>query len=184
MLSRTPIRLLGNSDWPPIIDRLLDGGPGVRDQARHEMWEQVATHIVQRARLPMGPLNDDDEVRKDLALRVLEKLERRDYLHVHQWRDRQRRKRDHVPWWSFVQIMTWNAAIDLARQSRQNLAPRGKPFAWARVLPIDPIMLSCTVDELRDYFAELQRVLGGDTPPGPPRATDHRQDADREIDLE
>ena len=37
--------------------------------------------------------------------------------------------------------MASSLAIDFARGSRQNLAPRGKPFQWARVEPVDPHML-------------------------------------------
>ena len=180
MPSRTRPRLHPSADWPDIIDQLLDSPqPRDRDNARVTMWVEVVHYVVRRARLPLGPLNDDEEIRHDVAVRVLERLERDGNKRIRQWRERQREKRDHATWWGWILRVACSTSIDLARGSRQNIASRGNPFLWAKVIPMDPAVISgmqggsiqsfvksCSRDDLRLFFTELQDVLridGGPT---------------------
>lgn len=180
MPSRTRPRLHPSADWPDIIDQLLDSPkPRDRDNARVTMWVEVVHYVVRRARLPLGPLSDDEEIRHDVAVRVLERLERDGNRRIREWRDRQRARRDHASWWGWILRMAWSISIDLARGSRQNIASRGNPFLWAKVIPMEPSVISgvqggsiqtfvdsCSADDLRVFFTELQdifRVDGGTT---------------------
>jgi hypothetical protein len=149
--------LLPNSDWPEIVDRLL--GSGSTDQgmaARATMWLQIERYVVHVARLPIGPLADDPDLRRDLALRVLQKLEKDDYQHVRTWRERQRTRRARGSWWTLISTVTRSLAIDLARRNKQNLARRGEHYIWARVIPVDPAVFE---DSQRSAMAKALQFL-------------------------
>ena len=141
MSSRTSLTLHPNEDWPGIIDRLLDGADAEQKTARETMWVEVEYYVVYCVKLPIGPLNEDEDTRRDIADRLLRRLEQDRFRHVREWRERQRRREAHAPWWRLIRLMASSLAIDFARGSRQNIAPRGKPFQWARVEPVDPHVL-------------------------------------------
>ena len=182
MSSRTRLTLHPNEDWPGIIDRLLRSGADAEQKtARETMWVQVDHYVVYRAKLPIGPLNEDEDTRRDIAVRLLRRLEKDRFRHVREWRERQRRREAHASWWGWIRMMASSLGIDFARGSRQNIAPRGKPFQWARVVPVDPHVLPTMLgdplgrsldflrrsspDDLVAYLAELQDALNADARP-------------------
>jgi hypothetical protein len=59
--------------------------------------------------------------------------------------------------WRFIATMTRSLAIDAARGSRQNLAPRGEDFRWARIVPLDPAVLVAQRDALGETLDFPQR---------------------------
>jgi hypothetical protein len=157
------VRLHPNADWPGIIDRLLgDGSDDERKAARETMWVQVQHYVVERARLPIGPLNEDKDARRDIAVSLLRRLEQRQFHHVKEWRRRQQRGQSHASWWGLIYRMAYQLGIDLARLSRQNLAPReAKQFRWARVAVVEPQVLA---DCLGDTLGKSLEFLGGADP--------------------
>jgi hypothetical protein len=182
MPSRTRLRRHPNEDWPGIIDRLLGSG-GLAEAAREIMWVEVQQYVVSVARLPIGPLNEDEEVRGDVAVGVLHRLERNDHRHLRTWRQRQHEQQGHTPWWNYIQMMAASLAIDAARGSRQNVARRGEPFRWMRTVPVDPHLLGerlghspgflrqASHGALLDYLGEVQEAWRDDEPPAdPPRS--------------
>jgi hypothetical protein len=142
------------------------------------MWVQVQRYVVYFARLPIGPLGDDPDVRLNIAVDVMRRLEQDDFLHVRTWFNRQRYGQDRAPWWRLIWTMTRRLAIDVARGSRQNLAPRGEPYRWARIVSLDPAVFDvaqrdalgqsldflehASEEESRVYLAALQNVLSSD----------------------
>jgi len=170
----TSLRLHSNAEWLGIVDRLLGGGTRAeQESARTTMWVEVQYYVEHCVRLPIGPLKEDEEVRRDIAIRVLEKLAQGDYHHVRSWRERQRSGEDRASWWGLIGICANSISIDVARCSRQNVAPRGMPFQWVREIVVDPFvltevmggtplerMLSGDADDLRECFAEFQEMLG------------------------
>lgn len=174
MPSCMPLKLHPNADWPGIVDRLLGSGtPAEQDRARTTMWVEVQYYVEHYVHLPIGPLREDDEVRRDIALRVLEKLAQRDYQHIRSWRERQRTGEDRASWWGLISMCTNSISIDVARCSRQNIAPRGEPFQWVRELVVDPFVLTEIMggtplehilagdaEDLRDSFTEFQEAIG------------------------
>src|SRR5215470_2005742 len=86
--------LLSNQHWATLVDRVL--GYGTRAEhvaARATMWVEVERFVVHRARLPIGPLTDDLEVRRNIAVSLLRRLEQHDYRHLRLRRERQREYR-------------------------------------------------------------------------------------------
>ncbi|HEX8110879.1 MAG TPA: hypothetical protein VF516_24270 [Kofleriaceae bacterium] len=116
-------------------------------------WCQVFHHIEHTLRLGIGPLSDDKEVRRDIAVRVLQKLEANGYKHLREWVDRQRRGTDSCSWWGFINMVARRCAIDYARTSSRNVARRGEPFEWVRVEPEDPAVL---VERMESSKAQLR----------------------------
>lgn len=176
MPSHTRLKLHPNADWAGIVDRLLGGGTRTdQAKARETMWVEVEQYVVKLARLPIGPLNEDEDARRTIAVNLLRRLEQREFRHVREWRQRQQRRKDHTSWWGWIQLMAWSLGIDFARGSRQNIAPRGQPFRWARIVPVDPHVLAdiiggtleksleflggSTTDDLTGYLGELQDAL-------------------------
>lgn len=183
------MRLHPNADWPGIIDRLLgDDMHADREAARETMWVEVQHYVVHLARLPIGPLNEDEDARRDIAVSLLRRLEQGQFRHVREWRRRQRRGEDHASWWGWIQLMASSLGIDLARGSRQNVARRGERFRWARVISVDPQVLADRLGdtlgksleflgnsdpaELVGYLVELQDVLSDDSRPTDPQQPD------------
>ncbi len=160
---------LPNEAWPKIVDQILDGAtPDVREAARSKMWVEVVYYITEEAKLPIGPLRDDDEARRNIAMRVLERLESQDYQHLRTWRKRQRAQQEHSAWWRYIQVVAKTIAIDVARGSRENTGKRGEHFRWTRVMPVDPFFLRCTQDDLREYLAWTQSMSREDPQPSEP----------------
>lgn len=125
------------AQWLKIVEDVLAGNRIARDA----MWCQVLQYIEHVVRLDIGPLSDDKEVRRDLAVRVLEKLEANDHKHLRRWMDRQRHGTDGCSWWGFITMVARCRAIDYARTSSRNVARRGEPFEWVRIEPEDPAVL-------------------------------------------
>jgi hypothetical protein len=123
-----------DGQWLKIIEDLLAGDK----DARATMWRRVFQHIEHLVRLDIGPLSDDKEVRRDIAVRVLGKLEANEHRNLRAWVDRQRRGTDSCSWWGFINVVARRCAIDHARTSSRNIARRGEPFRWVRVEPEDP----------------------------------------------
>lgn len=125
-----------------IIENVLAGDKS----ARSAMWAQVIQHIERTVRLDIGPLSDDKEVRRDIAVVVLRKLEANDYRNLRAWVDRQHRGSDGCSLWGYINMVARRCAIDYARTSDRNLARRGEPFLWVRVEPEDPTVLAERLD--------------------------------------
>jgi hypothetical protein len=156
-MTRTLTRL-PNSHWPAILDRLLDApSPDDRMHARRTMWEQVRAYVLW-AKLSIGRLADDEEIREDIALRVLERLERDQCRHLRRWQEDHRRRPKSSSWWAWIKTITRKVAIDVARTSRENLAARGEPFRFAEIAPIEPDRIDSTVDDVREYLDRVQRA--------------------------
>jgi hypothetical protein len=160
MSSSLPPGLVPNKHWPAIIDRLLDGTDAERDEARDTLWVEVQRYVQRFARLPIGPLADDPEVRSDVAVKVLYRLERNGCRHLRLWREAQRAGQ-RTTWWGLIGTMTRHLAIDVARGSRLQLAPRGQPFRWARVMALDPAVFDTTQREVlrrsRDFLEDASQ---------------------------
>jgi hypothetical protein len=187
---RTP-RLVPNKHWLDIVDRLLgEGTPTEQVDARETMWVEVERYVVRFARLPIGPLADDPDVRLDIAAKLLGRLEQDNFRHVRTWRERQRYRQDGAAWWGWIGMMTRSLAIDVARGSRQNLAPRGEPYRWARIVSVDPAVFDeaqrealgrslgfikeASAEDLEGYLAAVQDAICGGT-----EARDGKEDGER-----
>ena len=157
------LRLCPNEEWPGIIDVILAGRPETTyRRARSLMWQQVDDYVVHHVKLPIGPLGDDEDVRRDISVRVLRKLEANSYCHLREWERRQAQKRDHASFWGWIKVVVKHVSIDYARTSRRNLARRGEPFRWAVVDSVDPFVLAETcdrTDELREFLARAQALM-------------------------
>ena len=112
-----------NEDWPAIVDDMLGGNARV-GPARATMWTDVMRYVVDLARLPLGPLGKDGEARRDVAVRVLWKLEANDYAALREWRRRQKKGKDQSTFWSFVKVLAMHRAIDYVRASPRRTVPR------------------------------------------------------------
>jgi hypothetical protein len=167
--------LRASAQWPPIVRDILAGDVRARQRARTLLWQEVQRFVEHVVRLPIGPLNDDEEARRDIALRVLVKLEKKSNAHLDAWYARQLRQRDHSSFWTWIKTISWSIAIDHARTSRLNVAPRSeKRFEWIRVDCVDPqalcealgnprSFLSCGSDqEVEDFLADLQGAMHDD----------------------
>jgi len=128
--------MIPNDEMLAIIRELLQGSEPARKRARAVLWSEVDRYVVYRANLPIGPLADDRDERRNIALRVMEKLERDDCADLREWEHRQCERRNAAPWWGFVKTVAKHRAIDHARTSRLNLARRGEPFVWAIIEPL------------------------------------------------
>ena len=167
-----------DGQWLNIIDELLGCDRKKQQAARETMWCEVLHYVEHSARLKIGPLSDDEDARREIGDRVLKKLEANDYAHLRDWRDRQRRCRDHASWWAFIKMITRHRAIEFARSCSLNVARRGEPFQWVRVDVIDPVVFDetpsseflshCPESVLYDYLARFQRSRGTTTPEPPP----------------
>jgi hypothetical protein len=172
--SQSP-RLRPNPDWPPIIDDVLGSNADAHKVARVILWQEVGLYVERVATLPIGPLNDDEDARRDIGLSVLKKLEGRSNLHLKEWRARQRRKQDHASWWGWIKTVARCVSIDYARTSRLNVARRGEPYKWVGLESIDPFVLGetlgsaldflvhCGEQELHEYIANVQSALSDDS---------------------
>jgi hypothetical protein len=169
--------LLPNKHWPSTIDRLLAGTEAERTAARETLWIEVQRYVAHYARLPIGPLADDPDVRLNIAVDVIRRLEQDDFRHLRTWRERGLRAQDGAPWWRLIWTITRRLSIDCARASHQNLAPRGERFRWARIVSLDPAVFDAaqrdtlgrsldfleqaSEEDLRGYLSALQAMLDG-----------------------
>src|SRR5215471_3593020 len=110
-----------NAEWVIIVGDILSGDAGARDRGRATLWEDVADYVEHVVKLPIGPLNDDPEARRDIAMRVLQKLEAHSNAHLGRWHSRQLRKHEHASFWRLIKAISWSIAIDHARGSRLNI---------------------------------------------------------------
>jgi len=143
-----------SAQWPPIVRDVLTGEGRARERARAILWQEVQWFVERVVRLPIGPLNDDEEARRDIALRVLAKLERKSNAHLAAWYQRQLRQRDHSSFWTWIKTISWSIAIDHARTSRLNVAPRSeKRFEWVRIDCVDPQVLCEALGNPRSFLS-------------------------------
>jgi len=153
-------KLIPNEDWLAIVDRVLAGDGA----ARTLLWIQVGLFVERLARLPIGPLNGDDEARRDIALRVLGKLEHRDAANLRSWRDRHTRRHHASAWWSWIKSVAYSVAIDYARVCKSNIAVRGAPFVWVEVATTDPQRLTDAMEDLQidpaAVYSQLAELRG------------------------
>jgi hypothetical protein len=161
-----------SAQWLQTVKHLLGDDVKARNAARVILWQQVQHYIEHLARLPIGPLNDDEDARKDIAVDVLKKLEANSFAHLAEWLARQLDQKDHASFWGLVRTIARTVAIDHARMSRQNIASRrDKRFQWVRVDCVDSLLLGevldsprafieCSSDqEIDELFARLQEAL-------------------------
>jgi len=134
----SPRKPILDEEWPLIIAALLGDDLRMRQEARALLWTEVQEYVLHRAQLPLPQVVDDKDVRLDIALAVLRKLERNNYAALCEWRVRHASGRNASRWWTFVSVITKSATIDWVRTSRLNLASRGAPLVWAQVEPTDP----------------------------------------------
>ena len=167
MPSLSTFTLLPNEKWPALIDRLLAGTNTERETARTTMWVEVDHFVLRCARLPIGKLNDDDDALRDIAVRVMKRLERNNYQHIRTWRMKQGEPRAQR-WWRYIDTVAYSVSVDYARTSRQNLAPRGEPYRWAREVLVDPEVFDfishARSAELVGYLTRLVELTGGSAP--------------------
>lgn len=131
-------RLRRNSQWPAIADQLLGDSKADQAVARRTLWIEVRRYVEHVADLPIGALAEDVETRRDVAVKVLEKLEAKEYAAVRKWRRRRASGgANAAPWWGWINKITRNASIDIARSSKQNVARGRKKFNWIRLSPTD-----------------------------------------------
>jgi len=160
--------LIQNIFWPSIIYFMLHGGRSTGETARGTMWIEV-THFVERVvRLPIGPLSDDKDVRHELAIRVLAKLERDDFTNLREWLRRQFEGDNPSQWWSFVRMVAKTTAISYAWCCDRNLnRTRRGAFQWVREELMDRDKVYALLDGLN-----RSRALADDPPeptiPRPP----------------
>jgi DNA-directed RNA polymerase specialized sigma24 family protein len=170
MYHASPYRSLrANVSWPAVVRAVVGDEARARQAARAILWSEVTFFVARVARLPIGPLCEDDEARADIAVRVLQKLEANGNAHLREWLARQDAGRDQASFWTWIKTIARCTAIDFARTSRRNLARRNAPFEWARVACVDPYVLGEAIDggarmaadddELELRFAEPQRSL-------------------------
>ncbi len=131
------LRLFENQEWLAIVTQLLDGTESERRRAHEVLWVQVSHFVIEVARLRIGPLGDDLDVRRDVAVDVMCRLMRRDCEQVQLWRATRRHNGDTGAWWSFVATLAQTAAIDAARTCRQRLSRRGEPYRFANEVPLE-----------------------------------------------
>jgi hypothetical protein len=151
------------------------------------------SYVVDVVRLPIGPLQDDEDARREIAARVLAGLENAGFHHVRTWRERQRTGINAYPWRSLVRLTAKRLTTDVARVSRENLTPRAKQYEWASVVPQDPRVQAETIadrnasfdaygdryaqameslrrssaEELETYFDQVRHMLGRARPQRP-----------------
>lgn len=193
-MSRKPLRLRPDAEWPGIIDRVLEGAsPAEQDAAREILWVDVSNYVVQCRNLPIGPLNEDEDARRDIAVCVLRKLELASYKELRKWRAGNRAKGG--SWWRFIRWVTIKLSIDFARTSRQNVARRSDGFQWVRVAAVDPFVLGdilestygasirapldlaihSSPDELIEILTLYQNPLRADTAPAGAKGLESRE---------
>ena len=155
--------LLPNEKWPELVDRLLEGTPQERETAWTTMWVEVDHFVIRCAKLPIAKLNDDEDAVRDIAVRVMKRLERNNYQHLRTWRRKQGQPRAQV-WWRYIDTVAYTVAVDYARTSRQNLARRGEPFRWAREIMVDPDVFNyishAQASDLIGYLTRLVDMAG------------------------
>jgi hypothetical protein len=138
------VKLIPNPAWLAIVDRVLAREPA----ARNTMWVQAGFFVERMAKLPIGPFTRDQEARRDIALKVLTKLEANQHAFLAAWRARHHEGRNASGWWTMVQMLARSAGIDFARVSRQNTAPRGSDYAWVEQKLMSPhdlaLLQECT----------------------------------------
>lgn len=171
--------LLPNEKWPELVDRLLEGNNLERETAWNTMWVEVDHFVLRCAKLPIAKLNDDDDALRDIAVRVMKRLERNNFQHLRTWRRKQGQPRAQV-WWRYIDTVAYTVAVDYARTSRQNLARRGEPFRWAREVMVDPEVFDyishARSTDLIGYLTRLVDMAGGSAPgenQAPLRFPDH-----------
>ena len=145
-------RLRANAEWPPIVRDVLGSDRKLREAARAVLWQEVDYFVRRVVKLPIGPLNDQDDCRRDISVRVLAKLEAKSYAHLAKWIERQDHQRDHASFWGLVKTISSSTAIDYARGSDLNIAPRGEPFEWIRVDCADPRLLGEALSSPHGYL--------------------------------
>lgn len=155
MSSRIP-SLLDDSAWPAILAQLLEGTEPERRRAHEVLWVQVRHFVVHVVRLRIGSLGDDADVRRDLAVKVMERLKRRRWEQVRLWRANAAR-RTRVTWWAYIATLAQTAAIDEARRSRQRLSRRGSPYLFANEVPLDALdfLETRTESDIAEYLITL-----------------------------
>jgi hypothetical protein len=176
--------MLPDQQWAEIVNQLLRGTEGERRAARAAIWRRVNNYVARKARLRAGPLPDDDVGRRDIALRVIETLERDDFAQIREWERRQRADRDAASWWTFVNMIVYCRAVELERASRLDVAHRGESFAWVTGevtephTPADPRLVDARTQhdwlemlEFLDRFNQSRRVPRKSEPlPEPPES--------------
>src|SRR4051812_42519600 len=100
---------------------MLFGGRSTGENARTTMWVEGTRFVERVVRLPIGPLADDNDVRRELAMRVLAKLEREDFANLREWLRRQFDGDNPSHWWSFVRMVARTTAISYAWCCDRNL---------------------------------------------------------------
>jgi len=163
-----------NESWIATVTEILGSNPVARERARSVLWQHVFRVVVYVQKLPLGPLSDDIDARRDVAVATMRTLEAKDFAQLREWLARQRRQRDHAKIGRLIQLFAGQRAIELARASRMNLSRRGERFVWAKVAPRDPAVLeetvqrqldfiaSCTAPELYDFLERTQAGLADD----------------------
>lgn len=154
--------MIQNVFWPAIIHFMLHGERRTGENARTTMWIEVTRFVERVMPLPIGPLSDDKDARREIAMRVLGKLERDDFHHLREWLRRQFDGDNPSHWWTFVRMVARSIAISYAWASDRNLnRTRRGQFQWVREDLKDP-------DQLRELLDGYNRSRAlADEPPEP-----------------
>lgn len=161
------LKLFDDSEVISIVDDILGRDPVARDAARARLWPQVELYVTRVADIPLGPLSDDQDARRDIFVSVMTTLEASHFARLGAWRARRLNHTDGSTFWGLVRITTYHRSIDYARAHPLNIASRLMPFCWVREetappfvldesLPSMPFLAHCTIPELYDYLDRFQ----------------------------
>ena len=82
------LKLFHDSEVIAIVDDILGRDPAARDAARARLWPQVELYVTRVADIPLGPLSDDQDVRRDIFVSVMTTLEANHFARLGAWRAR------------------------------------------------------------------------------------------------
>lgn len=156
------LKLFDDFELELIVDDILGRDPAARAIARKRLWPQVELYVTRVAKLPLGPLREDEEARRDVYVAVMTTLEANNFARLGAWRARRLNGTDRSSFWGLVRVTAQHRSIDYARAHPRNIAGRGSPFCWVceevapplvlESLPSQPFLTHCTAEELYDYL--------------------------------
>jgi RNA polymerase sigma-70 factor (ECF subfamily) len=126
-------------------------------EVRTRLSQVVIDYVMQLERLPIGPMADDMEARRDIAVAVLRKLESNDYALLREWSHRHSTGQGASSWRSMLKAVTMAAAIERERASRESTA---RPGEWAVVEPMSPGTMNSLIDATLELSVRTSELTG------------------------
>jgi hypothetical protein len=149
-----------SSESTRIIAEVLEDAGDKHQEARARLWQEVIDYVMQLERLPIEPMADDKEARRDVSVAVLRKLESNDYALLRDWMSRDRTGQGASSWRSVLNAVTMAAATDWARASQQNTARPRVPWGWAVVEPMSPRKMNTLIDATMELSVRISELTG------------------------